>query len=101
MIGVRASETDRIRVLSLNLDSRFPIGSKWRINPRLRVDRRTILADSSYEWLYTPGLRIQYRRSRKLRIQFEFGKQFATRDVNDTAMNRESYFVNIGYQAFF
>ncbi len=101
IFGARYSDSDTTRVISLTVDSRYPIGRTWRLNPRLRVDRRQRLADSSYEWLYTPGLRIQYRRSQKLRIEFEVGKQFAQRETADANLDRESYFINLGYQVFF
>jgi hypothetical protein len=101
MFGVRYSESESSQVTSLTLDSRFPIGNRWRINPRLRMDYRKILSDSSDEWLYTPGVRIQYRRSRKLRVELEAGKQFSQRALVDTDLDRESYFVNLGYQVFF
>jgi len=101
MIGLRMSDSGTTKVISLNLDSRFPIGRTWRINPRLRIDRRQIMSDSSHEWLYTTGMRIQFRRSRKYRIEFEAGKQFSQREIGDADMDRESYFINVGFQAFF
>lgn len=101
IFGVRYSDSDTTKVMSLTLDSRFPFGRTWRVNPRLRVDRRESLSDSSYEWLYTPGIRIQYRRSQRLRIEFEAGKQFAQRETEAADLDRESFFVNIGYQVFF
>jgi len=101
IFGARYSDSDTTKVMSLTVDSRYPIGRTWRLNPRLRVDRRQRLADSSYEWLYTPGLRIQYRRSQRLRIEFEVGKQFSQRETADVDLDRESYFINLGYQMFF
>ena len=103
IISARFSDSDTSRVTSLTFDSRYPIGRTWRINPRLRVDRRQRVADPNYEWLYTPGIRIQYRRSQKFRIELEAGKQFSQRDsdVVDLNLDRESYFINIGYQSFF
>lgn len=101
MIAVRVSDSDSTKVISLNLDSRYPIGRTWRINPRLRIDRRQIMADSSYEWLFTPGIRIQFRKSQKYRFEFEAGKRFSQRQSGLIDLDRESYFVNVGYQAFF
>jgi len=101
MLSLRFSDSDSTQVTSLSLDSRFPIGKRWRINPRLRVDQRRIMADSSDELLYTPGIRVQYRRSRKLRVELEAGKQFASREALGGDIDRESYFLNIGYQVFF
>jgi hypothetical protein len=87
--------------VSLNLDSRFPFGRKWRVNPRLRIDRRDIMSDGSHEWIYTPGIRIQLRQSQKYRFEFEAGKRFSQRQSGLINLDRESYFVNLGYQAFF
>ena len=101
ILGLRYSTSDTTNVISVSLDTRLPIGEKFRINPRLRVDRRQTLADSSYEWLYTPGLRMQYRWNRKFRLELEVGKRFSERETNTINLDRESYFINLGYQAFF
>ena len=101
IFGVRYSDSGTARVFSLTVDSRYPIGRTWRINPRLRIDQRQRLTSSSSEWLYTPGIRLQYRRSQKFRVQLEAGKQFAQQDSGGTDVDRESYYVSLGYQAFF
>jgi hypothetical protein len=101
IVTARYSGSGTARVISLFLDSRFPIGRTWRINPRLRVDRRQRLANDSYEWIYTPGIRVQYRRSQRFRIEFEAGKQYSQQDLAGVSLDRESYFINLGYQAFF
>jgi len=101
IFSTRYSESDTSKVVSMTLDSRFPIGRRWRINPRLRVDLRQNRSDLTDEWFYTPGLRIYYRRSQKFRINLEAGKQFSQRESTIADLDRESYFVNVGYQAFF
>lgn len=101
IVSARYSDSDTAQVISLTFDSRYPFGRTWRINPRLRVDRRQRLNDDSYEWLYTPGIRVQYRRSQKFRIELEAGKQFSQRETFGTDLDRESYFINLGYQSFF
>ena len=101
IVGLRYSTSDTTNVMSLTLDTRIPIGRTWRINPRIRVDRRQMLSDSSYEWIYTPGLRMQFRKSQKFRLELEIGKRFSQRDSAVVNLDRESYFINLGYQAFF
>ncbi len=101
IMGIRYSDSDTSQVVSLTLDSRYPLGRTWRINPRLRIDQRRRLAISSSQWIYTPGIRVHYRRSQKFRIEFQAGRQFVRQDNADTNLDRESYFVNLGYQAFF
>ena len=101
ILGLRYSTSDTTDVISVSLDTRLPVGEKFRINPRIRIDRRQTLANSNYEWLYSPGLRMQYRWNRKFRLALELGKQFSERETNTINLDRESYFINLGYQAFF
>lgn len=101
IFGLRYSDSDTTQVISMTLDSRYPFGRTWRINARLRVDHRQLTSDDSEQWLFTPGIRIQYRRSQKFRLEFEAGKLFSRQDSINISRDRESYFVNLGYQAFF
>ena len=72
-----------------------------RVNPRLRVDRRERVSLDGYEWFYYSGLRLQYRANRGFRVELEAGKQFNVQDNNAIIDDRESWFVNLGYQLFF
>jgi len=101
IIGVRYSQSASSDVSSVNLDLRFPFTRSFYINPRLRVDYRQIHADSSTEWILTPGLRMQYRLGRTVRIELQAGRQFAFRDIAGSSLDRASYFINLGYQSFF
>jgi len=101
ILSLRYSDADTSQVTSMTLDSRYPFGRTWRINARLRVDRRQITSNDSEQWLFTQGIRIQYRRSQKFRIELEVGKLFSKQDSVIVNQDRESYFINLGYQAFF
>lgn len=101
IVGVRYAASETTDVYSVNMDMRFPLGRAWRINPRLRVDYREINSDHSTQWIYTPGIRVQYRSGRRLRLELEAGKQFSQRDMELTDLDRESYFINLGYQFFY
>ena len=101
IIGMRYAVTDTTDVYSTILDTRFPLGRRWRINPRLRVDYREIRTDNSTQWIYTPGLRIQFRPGRRMRLEFQSGIQFSTREMATSDQTRESWFVNVGYQYFY
>jgi len=101
IFGVRYAESDTTDVLSAHLDARFRLGRRWRISPRLRVDHRQIKTDDSTQWIYTPGLRVQYRHDRRIRLEFEGGTQFSDRAMLGQDQTRKSYFVNVGYQWYF
>lgn len=101
IFSLRYSDSDTTQVISMTVDSRYPFGRSWRINARIRVDHRQLISNDSEQWLFTPGIRIQYRRSQKFRLEFEAGKLFSQQDSANINQDRESYFVNLGYQAFF
>jgi tetratricopeptide (TPR) repeat protein len=101
IMGFRYAVTQTTDVYSTMLDTRFPVGRKWRISPRLRVDYREIKTDGSKQWIYTPGLRVQFRPGRRVRLEFQGGMQFSTREMAAMDQERESWFVNIGYQYFY
>lgn len=101
ILSLRYATSDAADIYSINIDSRFPFGRAWRLNPRLRIDQRKILADGSDELTYTPGLRLQYRLGRHGRIDLEAGKAFSTREMPDADLDQESYFINLGYQLFY
>ena len=98
---MRYAVSNTTDVYSLNLDTRFPLGRIWRINPRLRLDYREIAADQSSQWSLTPGLRIQVRPGRRWRVDLEVGQQISRREMATTDLDRESRFVYFGYQYFF
>jgi hypothetical protein len=100
IVGLRYSVSDTTDVYSVNLDSRFPLGRAWRINPRLRVDYREIRTDQSTQWMVTPALRIQFRPGRHWRLEFEAGKRLSRRDMAVSDQDRESNFIYFGYQYF-
>ena len=101
IVGSRYSDSGAAKVTTLTLDGRFPFRSGLRVNPRLRVDRRERVSLDGYEWFYYSGLRLQYRANRGFRVEFEAGKQFNVQDNNTIIDDRESWFVNLGYQLFF
>jgi len=101
IFGLRYAVSETTDVYSTTFDTRFPIGRGWRISPRLRIDYREIKTDQSTQWIYTPGLRVQYRLGRRVRFELQTGKQFSTREMARSDQDRESWFVNAGYQLFF
>ena len=101
IVGLRYAVSETTDVYSTTFDTRFPVGRGWRISPRLRVDYREIKTDQSTQWIYTPGLRVQYRMGRRARFELQTGKQFSTREMEKSDQDRESWFVNAGYQLFF
>ena len=101
ILSLRFATSDSADVYTVSIDTRFPVGRKWSLNPRLRVDYREILSDMSTQWVYTPGLRLQYRLGLRGRIELDAGKQFSSRDVANMSLDQESYFISLGYQLYY
>ena len=101
IFGLRYAESGTSNIYTINIDSRFSIGRSWRISPRLRVDYREITTDASEQWTYTPGLRLEYRWGRKVRLELMAGQQYSARESTTLDQDRESYYVSAGYQLFF
>jgi tetratricopeptide (TPR) repeat protein len=101
ILGFRYAVSGTTDVYSTTIDTRFPVGRGWRISPRLRVDYREINTDQSTQWIYTPGVRVQYRMGRRVRFELQTGKQFSTREMENSDQDRESWYVYAGYQLFY
>ena len=101
IVTLRRTESSTATIDSISLDSRFPIGRAFRISGRLRVDRRNVTADGSDELIISPRLRLHYRPFRRLRLDLEAGKQFSDREMDIADLERESYFLYLGYQYFY
>jgi hypothetical protein len=90
---LRFGDTTSYRVSSLSLDMRYPLRA-LRINPRLRVDRRTQLLDGSSEWIYTPMLRMQYQWRRHYYFECEAGMYLSDRALDGTSDEfRTTFFI--------
>lgn len=101
--GLRYSRLDTADIYSVSLNTRYPVNSVWRVNPRLRVDYRENERDESTQWVAVPSLRMDYRLSRRYRFEVEGGGEWSTRKLPDLPDDEDtsSYFINLGYRIDF
>jgi hypothetical protein len=101
--GLRYSNLDTADIYSASLNTRYPVNSAWRINPRVRVDYRESNRNGSTQWIGAPSMRIDYRLSRRYRFELEAGGEWSTRDLPDLPEDEDtsSYFINLGYRVNF
>jgi hypothetical protein len=88
------------KIEALTASSRFPIGSAWRVGPRLTVDRNTIITDGSTTVTVMPSVLLDYLRDRRL-LQFEAGGQLGKRDALLQTQNTKRYYVSLSYRLNF
>jgi len=99
--GIRYSDTSTANIFSVNLNSRYPVNSAWRVNPRLRVDFRRNKRDSSHQWTLAPSLRTDYRWKKRYHFELELGGEWSNLRLTDTTEKTRSYFMSMGYRIDF
>ncbi len=93
--------TDSMRTSSATIDTRYTINSCWKVNPRLTTDYRDNFLDSSVEWVTSPSVRMEYSWRDQYGVNIEAGGEWVTRELSDQASSDSSYFVNLGYRAYY
>jgi len=101
VLSLRYSDSGASKSTAVFLDTRYPLSQALRLNPRLLVSYRDIIAGDATELLVRPGLRMLYRMTRQFRLEFEGGGEFGTRDSGDESNNSTGYYVYMGYSADF
>lgn len=96
----RYQDGDTQTLQSLGMWTRLPIGSAWRIGPRLWIDRRETKADSGTETTYTPALRLDYRRGAAW-FELECGAELGQRDIPTESERSRRYYFGLGYRIAF
>jgi len=101
VLGLRYSDSGDWRTAGLLLDTRFPLSQSLRLNPRVLVSRREILAGDKTELLVTPGLRLLWRIARRYQVELEAGSHFGSDDTGGESSSPSGYYLNLGYRADF
>lgn len=94
IFGLRHNDLGSGRSSRVSFSSRFAAG-KWRLNPRLLVERQD--RETVDRTLAVPELRVDYRIGRGLRFESQFGYENAdTRDAFGD-IEQDTYYVYAGY----
>ena len=96
-LGLQYQTGSTMETLSLGLSSQFPIGERWRLQPRLRVDQRKFDADGSTQTTYVPTLRTELRVQR-FTMELEGGAEIGSRDLGQTTEDTTRYYFSLGYR---
>ncbi len=99
--GLRFSNTSTANTLSLNLNTRYPVNRKIRINPRLRFDLSKVRSDGARQVKVRPSLRTDWYWKRDFKFEFEGGMEWGHERVSNQTNNSIDYFIRVGYRAEF
>jgi len=96
-LGLQYQAGSTSETLSLGLSSQFPVGERWRLQPRLRVDQRKFDADNSTQLIYMPTLRTELR-VKHFTMELEGGAEIGSRDLGQTTEDTTRYYFSLGYR---
>lgn len=97
ILGIRYYTTDISSTTSLIANTRFPITTQWRINPRLQFDIRKFTDGRSQQKLRAI-LKTDYRHLNKVRFDFEVGYDETSEDDNSQLFGSNNLFFMLGYR---
>ncbi len=100
ILGFRWFEGDLARMQSLSLGSRFPVGGRLRVGPRLRFDHRESISDGTTQDMLSPALRVDWH-SGHATVEFEAGGEWATRDLPIDEETTNRYWFSLAYRLGF
>ena len=96
-LGLQYQTGESSQVLSLGIGTQLPIGERWRVGPRLRLDQRKLEIDRSTSLTYSPALRAEMR-GKHLTFEVEGGAEFGSRDMGTLSEDTNRYYFSLGYR---
>jgi hypothetical protein len=99
--GLRYSDTFSAETVSFNGNWRVRVNSKWRINPRVRIDYRKEKNRDNNRWLFRPFLRTDYRFKKWMKVEFDVGYESLDETFSGQSQTTTGYFISLGYRAQF
>jgi tetratricopeptide (TPR) repeat protein len=97
ILGIRFYNSDASNTTSLIANSRFPITSQWRINPRLQFDIRKF-SDGRTQQKLRALLKTDYYYTNRVRFDFEIGYEDNTEDASGPTLGNDNLFFILGYR---
>lgn len=100
-IGFRYDDLSTARRYVVDVNTRYPVSSRLRINPRLRLAKRDSTAADQVEFTVKPSIRFNYIPSRRFQLELEGGGEWSrTTRLLDTETTK-GYYMIAGYRIDF
>ncbi len=101
IFGIRYNDRDRDRNYTFYLNSRFRVGEKFRINPRLRVDYRSGKITDTRRLIIRPTVKMEYRIAKWFYFEFEGGFEWRDETFSDINQTSTGNYIYTGYRSIF
>ncbi|MEE9543859.1 MAG: hypothetical protein V3V95_08770 [Thermodesulfobacteriota bacterium] len=101
IVGLRYANTGSFDSLTFDLNTRYPVSRKWRINPRVRVIYSWKVNNSENRLRIRPSFSTDYRLKRNLKFEFDGGMEWGYDMVAGQTNEIKNYFLTFGYRKNF
>ena len=81
-----------------DINTRFPVGDKLRVNPRLRFTYLEAPSTDLTEFAVVPSVVFNYSVAKDLNLELELGSKWSTRGQGAATEEELEYFFTIGYR---
>jgi hypothetical protein len=96
-LGLQYQTGTSAQMISLGVGTQVPVGERWRVGPRLRLDQRKFESDRSTSLVYSPALRAEMR-GKHLTFEVEGGAEIGSRDLGTSSEDASRYYFSLGYR---
>ena len=97
-LALRYSDTSDWESVGTSLTTRIPIGTQWRVSPRLLFDYRK-LDDGGDQVAVRPATRLEWTWRQSLDLELELGGEWLSQERDDDSDEQPwGYFVSVGYR---
>ena len=101
ILGLRYSDTNTADSYSFSLNTRYPLTSNLRLNPRFVIDYRSNKDNDGEKTRFRPLIRVEYRWKRRYHFELEGGGEWSNEQFSDLDEDRNGYFLRVGYRINF
>lgn len=97
-LGLRYADQDQFNRMTADLNTRYSVGSYWKINPRLRTDYKWNDNDAGNETTVKPSVRTNYRAFDNWDLELELGGEWRKTETTITTDDHLGYFAYMTYR---
>lgn len=101
ILGLRYSDTASSKRMTADINTRYPISRKWRVNPRLRINYSWQLNNSANRIDIRPSFRSDYYLKKKVKLEFDAGVEWGNEITSGMDNDTRNYFLTFGYRKNF
>jgi len=100
-IGFRYDDMATAKRYVIDINTRYPLSRKFRVNPRMRLGRRESTVADQIQYTVKPSIRFNYIPSRLVQLELEGGGEWTKTDNLLDTETVKGYYLIAGYRLDF